>query len=332
VDVNRCVLTQLPVGNNHANGSLIARNNLHIFSGGVFNGAFNVALAGTVVYEGNTFDLRPYLRSDNGEFCLFRRVGALNFTFRNNAFISPKDKRFGVIERLEDTDTVAFSRNLYETSAPAVLLHRFNDGGTLRSFSLAEWRARGQDAGSLATDALFDEMRLPLPGSPAINAGHDLGRVEDHTGRVFAARRTIGALEPGFTYTKWREREFGLPERHDENISGATADPDGDGTTNLFEFVFGTDPKNPMLAPSFILEAAPQPPGMLMLTGDYPNTAIGADLRAEFSTNLRTWNSVPISDAQFIQGQGTGAARRAFPSPVGATYGRLFWRFVAALE
>jgi hypothetical protein len=331
VDVNRCVLTQLPFGNNRADGTLMARNNLHIFSGGVFNGAFNVALCGTVVYEGNTFDLRPYLRSDNAEFCLFRRVGALNFTFRNNAFISPKDKGFGVIEHLQSSDTATFSRNLYETRAPAILLRRFTNGGAPRNLSLAEWQSQGQEAGSLATDALFDEMLLPLPGSPAINAGHDLGRFEDHSGRIFAGRRTIGALEPGLTYPKWRDRTFTPGERLDDAMSGPAADPDGDGSTNLFEFVFGTDPKSRTVS-SFTFEPAPQLPGLLRLTGAVPNTAIGADLRAEFSTDLRTWLPVALSAAEFIPAQGSAGPRRGFLSPVEAVGGRLFWRFAAALE
>jgi len=332
VTVSRCVLTQLPVGNYQMNGTLIARNNLHRFTQGVFNGAFNVSLSGTVVYEGNTFDLRPYLVSDNGGFCLFRRLGPLNFTFRNNAFISPKNREFGVIERLESTDTVAFSRNLYETSAPATLLRLFNDGGTLRSFSLAQWQARGQDSGSLATDVLFDEMLLPLPGSPAINTGHDLGPIEDYTGRIFAVRRTIGAVEPGATYRKWREREFGPVDYLNESVSGPAADPDGDGTNNLFEFVFGTDPTLPNATP-FELGTSPQDPGLMSLTGDFPNTAIGANLRAEFSADLRSWLPVPLSAATFLPEQGPGSVpRRAFLSPVEATNGRLFWRFAASLE
>lgn len=329
VEVNRCRLTELPVGNHRPDGTLIARNNLHVFSEGVFNASFNARVEGTVIFEGNTFDLRPYLQSDNPGFCLFQRIGALDFTFRNNVFIAPKNREFGVIEKLEDTDPVHFSKNVYETSAAATLLHGFKEGGMVRTVSLPQWQAMGHDIGSLATDALVDAWLLPLAGSPLINAGHDLVPPVDFSGRFFSSRRTIGAQEPGLSYQGWREEEFPPAAWGNNLVSGPTADPDGDGRANLLEFLLGSNPRASTSYGAFVLQPAPGLPGETLLVGSIPNHAVGATLRAEFSVDLESWVAVPLSEAAFLPPEGNVQNRRGFLSPVPATGDRFFWRWVA---
>ncbi|MCX6873105.1 MAG: hypothetical protein NTW21_04765 [Verrucomicrobia bacterium] len=46
-------------------------------------------------------------------------------------------------------------------------------------------------------------------------------------------------------YAQWQGRYFTTPELANAAISGAAADPDGDGDPNLLEHLFGHDPRSP---------------------------------------------------------------------------------------
>ena len=45
------------------------------------------------------------------------------------------------------------------------------------------------------------------------------------------------------SYSDWKESHFTYEERADLVVSGTSADPDGDGWTNLEEYLYGTDPR-----------------------------------------------------------------------------------------
>jgi hypothetical protein len=47
------------------------------------------------------------------------------------------------------------------------------------------------------------------------------------------------------TFAEWQQSRFTIDEQNDPAISGATADPDGDGLSNRLEYFFGTEPKAP---------------------------------------------------------------------------------------
>ncbi|MBB5039616.1 hypothetical protein [Prosthecobacter dejongeii] len=244
--VTRCVMTQLPMGNSAPDGVLIARHNLGLFSDGVFNSSFNASCQGTLIYEGNTFDLRPFQRSDNASFSLFQRVAPVNFVFRNNVFITPADQFFSVIEKAQATDALTFSHNVYhrgQTGAAARVVSLYNDGLTTAGRSLTEWQALGQDTEGLGQDAKLDAFYMPTLDSPAVRSGANLGEAPDFTGRHFWARRSRGAVEPAESFSDWQSRHFTLAELGQTAVSGPQADDDQDGISNLVEFAFGYDPR-----------------------------------------------------------------------------------------
>ena len=58
-------------------------------------------------------------------------------------------------------------------------------------------------------------------------------------------RAANATQEPSANYLAWKAAHFTADELDDESICGLNADPDLDGNSNLAEFAFGTDPKNP---------------------------------------------------------------------------------------
>ncbi len=95
----------------------------------------------------------------------------------------------------------------------------------------------------------------PLPGSPVVDAGDPafappLGRDAIGAPRVAGAAVEIGAVERGAgTFEQWCEF-YGV-------AADPAADDDGDGSTQLAEYVFGTDPDIPGPAPRASAVLAP---------------------------------------------------------------------------
>ncbi len=88
------------------------------------------------------------------------------------------------------------------------------------------------------------------PPHPATAAEHDvLWHYLKH--RRSEPRRMIGTPDLGaYEYSPfeaWRGQQFG-DEQENESISGASADPDGDGLPNLVEYAFDLDPNEPSRA------------------------------------------------------------------------------------
>lgn len=67
---------------------------------------------------------------------------------------------------------------------------------------------------------------------------------------LVANKLNIQSTRTGTTnFMTWRNSNFTPEERTNATISGAQADPDGDGASNAFEFLAGTNPKNPSDTP-----------------------------------------------------------------------------------
>lgn len=240
--ISRCVISRLPAINSLASGRLIARHNLFIFNEAVFYAFFNAPLTGTALYEGNTFDLRPYTKGNDVAFSLFNRTGPLSLTFRNNVFIVPPELQFNVIENARSTDELKFSHNVYQMGAGGLVVRKFHTESATVDCSLSEWQGRGYDTASLATDAGLSAEYIPGRGSPVVFSGADLGLQPDFSGRVFPSRRSIGAYEPPETYAEWQVRNFSVEDLTAPEVSGGSADPDQDGLDNGLEFALGQDP------------------------------------------------------------------------------------------
>ncbi len=136
--------------------------------------------------------------------------------------------------------------------------------------------------------------------------------------------------QPSGGYDDWKVAQFSADALADESISGLTADPDKDGSSNLVEFAFGTAP---MDAQSTIaMEAAIEALDVDGALDDYLTLKVtqrmeGVDYTLERSTDLSAWQ--PADDVVEIDAQAAGDGLRTVTvrtsaSADGAAYVR--WR------
>jgi hypothetical protein len=92
--------------------------------------------------------------------------------------------------------------------------------------------------------------------SPLVNLGAttnqtvQLTLVPDNTYLTGALASATVTIAPSLTtYETWRATKFTAGEQLDANISGQTADPDGDGLKNLLEYALNLEPKAPSAMP-----------------------------------------------------------------------------------
>ncbi len=95
-------------------------------------------------------------------------------------------------------------------------------------------------------------------------------------------------------FGRWRGSWFTPEEILNNSVSGETADPDGDGLSNLLEFFHGTDPKNSDTAPR--LRLAPDVSGW-SVNWERHQDAAGLYLRLEQCSNVGQWSPAPFSGA-----------------------------------
>lgn len=134
----------------------------------------------------------------------------------------------------------------------------------------------------------------------------DAGRhvlVEDGRRWVFSESTgvlTLAAPEPG-TYTAWIDGFF--PGETGGHITGARADPDGDGLANIVEFILGGDPGRQDSAITPGSARVTNPPGLPsgeFLRFSFRRTSAsrdaGVEPLVEFSDDLETWH--PVIDGE----------------------------------
>ncbi len=176
-------------------GSVTARNCLIVPAN--INGGFSAQAVGTLDYQGCTVDCTA-TTSNNSQVPLFSRTGALTMTWRNNVLVGSSSITFPVLDAATSADTLAFDHNVYSPDT-GLVVSGYNDGTTTASRTLAQWRALGQDAGSVLADPLLAADDSLQAGSPAIDLGVDLaataGVRTDFTGAVCAVRNDAGAFE-----------------------------------------------------------------------------------------------------------------------------------------
>jgi hypothetical protein len=294
VTATGCTITSLPMSAGSAGSTTTVRNCLLVFSRGQFVNSASALAQGAVVYEANTFDLRPHLSGDVMDFALFRRVGALDFTFRNNVFIVPFNKQFTLLDGGVSADTLIFGNNVYQLGSSGFVVKNFNDGNVTANRTLAQWQALGKDLGSQNANPQLDSGYRPVGQSPAIDAGVELGPLSDFSGRFFQSRRTIGALEPEVTFNRWRLRNFTSQEYGDEGISGPDADPEGDGVLNWLEYALHCDPKRSDTGGLFSIQTDPTGDNLyLTMAFTRPKYATDFVVVPEVSDDLTNWQGGP---------------------------------------
>jgi hypothetical protein len=163
---------------------------------------FGFLVSGNVTIQGCTFDLSGLTGDSNSYFQqgMIQRVGTLNLTFQDNAYIVPSGENIPLLYGATSSDTLTFDHNAYNLGAGTVLARAFN-GGTQSDLTFAQWQALGKDCTNSSLNAsLLLQADIPQSGSPLFNAGVDLGSVADFTGTVSPHRNTIGAYEASATY------------------------------------------------------------------------------------------------------------------------------------
>jgi hypothetical protein len=87
----------------------------------------------------------------------------------------------------------------------------------------------------------------------------------------------------------WRLANFTTPQLNDPQISGALADPDRDGLSNLMEYALGLPPLAPEVNPFNPRVVG----GYFQLTYSRSKSATDVSLTVEYSSDLVTWQSGP---------------------------------------
>jgi hypothetical protein len=127
-------------------------------------------------------------------------------------------------------------------------------------------------------------------------------------------RLEIDAIPAAHRFTHWIAQSAAASDQR-----APTADPDGDGLANLLEMLLGTDPAQADAAPALQVDGAT---AQLTFSFAHPAPAF-SQLSLEQSTDLATWNRLPIAAAQITA---LGDDRRQVQVPVTLSTDRQFWR------
>jgi uncharacterized delta-60 repeat protein len=121
--------------------------------------------------------------------------------------------------------------------------------GAVVSYSASAGDPNG--SGLAASSFLPASGSLFPPGVTMVNAS-----ATDHTGNHAVGSFTVTVLT---AQEAWRQQYFGVTTN--TGIAADTEDPDGDGWSNLFEFIAGLGPNDPTSRFILRIEPASEPPG-----------------------------------------------------------------------
>ena len=92
----------------------------------------------------------------------------------------------------------------------------------------------------------------------------------------------------------WKDTRFTAAQISDPSISGDSADPDGDGLSNLLEYVYNRDPWQREQSPVMTVSVTSQGGGRaLLLSFPHNRNATDVMLTYEGSSDLHTWTVAP---------------------------------------
>ncbi|MEZ5414237.1 MAG: immunoglobulin domain-containing protein [Opitutaceae bacterium] len=131
-----------------------------------------------------------------------------------------------------------------------------------------------------------NQLTLTDTGSVTVRAS------QAGNGNYFAADPVDRSFNVTANALSWLNEQFTPSELADESISGATADPDRDGLTNLLEYALGLDPMDTDTAS--LPEAGSSTTDW---TYTYTRPADRPDLtyEVEYSTDLATWSTAGVT-------------------------------------
>lgn len=117
-------------------------------------------------------------------------------------------------------------------------------------------------------------------------SGTSTGSSSAYTFTVNGGRAFVANFQPA-NLTTFKSASFTSTELSNDAVSGASADPDGDGYPNLMEYALAMNPKtpNPFLPHGELLD------GYLSLTYKRSKTAADLTYIVEVSSDLQTWKS-----------------------------------------
>lgn len=150
-------------------------------------------------------------------------------------------------------------------------------------------------------------VEASVPGAYPISIGLGSLAATNYEFTLSGGTLTVRVVE----FADWQEQHFTPSELLDAGVSGAAADPDLDGETNLREYAFGTDPNNLAEGPAALvytgsvlgggsLDANGQPRAIVEVTGGgtvsrvlfirrVPALTGDLDYTVQFTSNLSTW-------------------------------------------
>jgi hypothetical protein len=284
--------------------SLTERNCVHIING-VDGELRSHPVAGTIDIQGCTFDARTLTGIQGGvpQAALFNRTAALSLTFKNNlVWLPTANVLANVFANLDHTDSFDLSNNAYFLGGNR-LVYLYNDGVTLQNKNLAQWQALGHDAASQNLLTLTLNGLQPLTSSPLVDAGINMGPLDDFTGNVFRVRNDIGAYEaPPIRFSSWQAEHFTPTQLLNPQISGANATPMNDGVPNLIKYGVGLGAWEaaPLLTtPTLPNYNAPAPRLWDLL---YQRNTWATDLQysLRYSADLSIWSNAVVTQQQII--------------------------------
>jgi hypothetical protein len=133
------------------------------------------------------------------------------------------------------------------------------------------------------------------------------------------------SARPAQTFAKWIATVF--PGQTDPLIVGPTSDPDGDGVTNLAEYLFASNPA--LTDAANAINCTTDALGNIILTFPVAKNTIGITYSVQQSADLVTWLDTGVA-ATILSDQGTYYSMQA-TLPRGAN-SRLFLRLAIFQE
>jgi hypothetical protein len=175
----------------------------------------------------------------------------------------------------------------------------------------------GMEHHRLSTRVLSDRLRVvvhsttnaEVPSGEFLSIPLSLSSTSPQGGPAFTVENLIFTNAAGQTVSGavfyhplevWRQERFTQEQRENADIIGDFKDPDGDGFTNIMEFLFSTDPmrkdESALASQSIGQQSLPDAsgnfiPGPVVFSFDYPQAkgVDGVNLWVESSTDLKTW-------------------------------------------
>jgi len=264
------------------------------YSGGVTNYALNQQLNGGVWNLLGTF---PFAAGTSGNL-LTENAGTSGFVIADAAMwvlqTPPEPPRVEVIasDALADEDGFNPARFTIVRSGD-------NSAALTVNFSVTGTATPGVDyvqpSGTLLMPA--GQSVMPLTIAPLADSLFESDEtivltLQTNTGYDLGTYTNAGAVLRDGGFGAWRGANFTEAELADAGVSGANADPDGDGLRNLLEFFHGSNPKAGNLAPR--LKLVPDLNGWHI---DWQRHADAASLylRLEGSLDLVSWTPAPFA-------------------------------------